>query len=131
MTRGGSSAAMSANKKLLERYFASLGDLDFTTVASCMADDVERIEWADGFPMSGVPKRGRANVIKEMEAPRKFQIRPLRMVEENNVVVAEEEVRVPKPEGGFFVGRALGIYELENGKLKRMSSWVAEDKTHP
>jgi ketosteroid isomerase-like protein len=121
---------MSPNKKIVETYQASLGDLDWAAVASCLTDDVERVEWADGFPSSGVPVRGRAAVVKDMEAPRKFQIQATRMTEENNVVVAECVVRVPLEEGGVFVGQSCSVYELENGKIKRMSSFVAENK-HP
>jgi uncharacterized protein len=123
-----SSAVMSLNKKVVETYQASLGNLDWPAVASCLTDDVERVEWADGFPSSGVPVRGKAAVIKEMEAPRKFQIQVTRMTEENNVVVAECVVRVPLEDGGQFVGRALSVYELANGKIQRMISFVAEEK---
>jgi len=122
-------ARVSANKNVVDTYQASLGNLDWDAVASCLADDVERVEWADGFPSSGVPVRGRAAVIKDMETPRKFQIQATRMTEENNVVVAECVVRVPLEDGGLFVGRALSVYELEDGKIKRMSSFVAADKT--
>jgi uncharacterized protein len=119
---------MSPNKKVVQTYQSSLGNLDWPAVASCLAEDVERVEWADGFPASGVPVRGKAAVIKEMEAPRKFQIQATRMTEENDVVVAECVVHVPLDKGGRFVGRALSVYELENGKIKRMTSFVAEDK---
>jgi uncharacterized protein len=121
---------MSANKKVVETYQTSLGNLDWAAVASCLTDDVERVEWADGFPSSGVPVRGKAAVIKDMETPTRFQILATRMTEENNVVVAECVVRVPLKEGGTFVGQSCSIYELENGKIKRMSSFVAENK-HP
>jgi uncharacterized protein len=122
-------ATMSPNKKVVETYLAALGNLDWPTVASCLADDVERAEWADGFAESGVPVRGKETVLKGLEAPRKFQLEAIRMIEENDVVVTEERVRVPLENGGVFVGRACGFFELENGKLRRMSSWVAEDKT--
>jgi uncharacterized protein len=121
---------MSPNKQVVESYQSSLGNLDWDAVALCLADDVERVEWADGFPSSGVPTRGKAAVLKEMDAPRKFQIEATRMTEENNVVVAECVVRVPLDNGTSFVGRALSVYELENGKITRMTSFVAEDKKH-
>jgi uncharacterized protein len=121
---------MTPNKKVVTTYLASLGNLDWPAVAACLADDVERIEWADGFPASGTPVRGKAAVLKELEAPHRFEIRTVRMTEEDNVVATESVVRVPMQDGSFFVGRTCGIFELENGKLKRMSSWVAEDK-HP
>jgi len=121
---------MSPNKEVVAAYQASLGNLDWAGVAACLTDDVERVEWADGFPQSGVPVRGRDAVVKDMETPRKFEIRATRMTEEDNVVVAECVVRVPLEDGGTFVGRALSVYELSDGKIKRMSSFVAEDK-HP
>jgi uncharacterized protein len=121
---------VSPNKKVVEAYQASLGNLDWGAVASFLTDDVERVEWADGFPTSGVPVRGKAAVIKDMEAPTKFQVQATRMTEENDIVVAECVVRVPLKEGGTFVGQACSIYELENGRIKRMSSFVAENK-HP
>jgi uncharacterized protein len=118
------------NKEVVASYQASLGNLDWVSVASCLADDVERVEWADGFPSSGIPVRGKAAVVKDMEAPRKFEIRATRMTEENDVVVAECIVRVPMDDGREFVGRAISVYELERGKIRRMSSFVAEDR-HP
>jgi len=121
---------VSTNKKVVEAYLTSLGNLDWEGVAACLADDVERKEWADGFAESGIPVRGKAAVLKGLEAPQKFHLQSIRMTEEDNVVVSETVVRVPLKDGGLFVGRACGIYELENGKLKRMASWVAEDK-HP
>jgi uncharacterized protein len=121
---------MSENKAVVEAYQASLGNLDWAAVASYLTDDVERVEWADGFPQSGVPVRGKAAVVKDMETTNKFQIQSTRLTEENNVVVAECVVRVPMKEGGTFVGRCCAVYELQNGKIRRMSSFVAENK-HP
>jgi ketosteroid isomerase-like protein len=121
---------MSPNKQVVETYQASLGNLDWAAVATCLTEDVERVEWADGFPSSGVPVRGKAEVVKSMEAPRKFLVQATRMTEENDVVVAECIVRVPLEHGGVFVGQCCTIYDLKNGKIKRMSSFVAENK-HP
>jgi uncharacterized protein len=119
---------MSPNKQVVETYLASLGNLDFDAVASCLSEDVEREEWADGFPESGDRVRGKVAVVKGLEAPRKFRIQATRMTEEENVVVAECAVHVPLDDGGEFVGRSCAIYELEDGKIKRMVSFVAEDK---
>jgi hypothetical protein len=59
---------MSPNKNVVEAYLASLGNLDWAGVASCRADEVERVEWADRFPGSGVPVPGKAAVLKEVDA---------------------------------------------------------------
>jgi uncharacterized protein len=121
---------MSSNKQTVETYQMALGNLDWATVASCLTDEVERVEWADGFATSGVPVRGKSAVLKDMETPNKFEIHARRMTEEDNIVVAECVVRVPLKDGGFFTGECLSLYELEDGKIKRMSSFVAENK-HP
>jgi ketosteroid isomerase-like protein len=121
---------MTSNKEVVATYQACLGNLDWAGVADTLTDDVERVEWADGFDSSGVAVRGKDTVVKGMEAPRKFEIRAMRMTEENDVVVAECVVRVPLDDGATFVGRALTAYELQDGKIKRISSFVAEDK-HP
>ncbi len=121
---------MTANKNLVESCQAALANLDWTAVGACLTDDVERVEWADGFPASGIPVRGKAAVLKEMEAPRRFEIRARRMTEENNVVVSESVVRAPLEGGGTFVGEACTIYELAGGKIRKISSFVAENK-HP
>ncbi len=130
MKRGAMSTVMGANKTVVQAYQASLGSLDWAGVASYLTDDVERVEWADGFPQSGVPVRGKAAGVKDMETTTEFQIRSTRLTEENNVVVAECVVRVPMKEGGTFVGQCCAVYEFENGKIRRMSSFVAENK-HP
>jgi ketosteroid isomerase-like protein len=121
---------MTTNKDVVATYQACLGNLDWAGVAATLTDDVERVEWADGFDSSGVPTRGKEAVVKGMEAPRKFELNAIRMTEENDVVVAEVQVRVPLDDGGTFVGRALTVYDLQDGKIKRISSFVAEDK-HP
>lgn len=53
------------------------------------------------------------------------------MIEENNSVFAECNVRVLMKEGGSLVFRARNIYDLEDGKVKRMSSFVIEPKDAP
>ncbi len=121
---------MSPNKQVVATYQESLGNLDWDAVTSCLTEDVERVEWAEGFPSSGVPVRGRTAVVKDMEAPRKFQIEATRLTEEDNVVVAECVVRVPLETGGMFVGQCCTIYDLEDGKIRRISSFVAENQ-HP
>lgn len=47
------------------------------------------------------------------------------MTEENNVVVAEGTVRVHKKEDKILTVQFCDIFELENGKIKRLSSYGA------
>jgi uncharacterized protein len=124
---------MSPNKKVIEKYFDSLSKMDRPALLSCLTDDVERVEWADGFPNSGVPVRGRAAFNQSIGDPPggNLQIETTRRTEENNIVVAESIVRVPMKEGGFLTLQACNIFELENGKIKRVNSFTAEVKNSP
>ena len=45
------------------------------------------------------------------------------MIEENNVVVAEGTARGSKKEGGYWRVQFCDIFEIENGKIKRLSSF--------
>ena len=49
---------MTPNKKVVESYFDALSRMDRSAVLSCLTEDVERVEWANGFPQSGVPVQG-------------------------------------------------------------------------
>jgi|SRR5580692_3831088 ketosteroid isomerase-like protein len=120
---------MSPNQPVVGTYQASIGKLDVATVASCLAEDVERVEWADGAATSGTWVRGRDAVLRDLEAPGTFEIRAVRMTEGDNVVVAGCVVRVPLDDGGSFVGRCCSVCELENGQIRRMSSFLAAEKS--
>lgn len=52
------------------------------------------------------------------------------MTEENNVMVAECIIRVPMKDDDFVPIQALDIFELENGKIKRPSSFTAQIKNN-
>jgi uncharacterized protein len=122
---------MSPNKKVVETYLTSW-PTDRAAALACLADDVERVEWADGFPTSGVPQRGKAVINQNLgdpETTKKIRIEIARMTEENNVVVAEGNVRVPMKEGGLIVVKFLNVFELENDKVKRWDTFTAEVKS--
>lgn len=125
MTRSPDSMAVSHNKNIVTKYFDSLSRLDRQAVLTLLTDDVQRVEWADGFPESGVPLTGKAAFsqnITDPPGPGGLKIEVLRMTEENNVVVAECTVHVPKKEGGFVTVRAWDVFEFEGGKVCRLDS---------
>jgi len=116
---------MSPNKQVIETYYANFSKLDRPGVLSCLTDDVEWIEWDDGFPNSGVPMRGKAAFSQNINDPPgggSLRIEIKRMTEENNVVIAECVVHVPIKDGDPIMIQAWDIFELENGKIKRLSS---------
>jgi uncharacterized protein len=109
---------MSSNKSVIESYFSSKG----TDYARLLADDVELIEWTDGAPASGVRTRGRAAYV-ENRGGREYETTISRMTEENNVVVAEGTARGVSKEGGAWRVEFVDIFEIENGKIRRLSAF--------
>lgn len=121
------SLRMSPNKKLVERYF---GTTERSRRAPLLAENVEWIEWGDGVPIGGVRHVGKTAYLQNYgdDAPR-AEIH--RMTEEGNVVVAEGTARVPKKDGTVLTVRFVDIFELENGRIVKKSSFGALLKDSP
>jgi ketosteroid isomerase-like protein len=117
---------MSSNKEVIESYFASTG----TEYARLLTDDVELIEWAEGVPVSGIRTHGRAGFV-ENRGNREYRTEIARMTEEANVVVAEGTARGVNPEGAPWMVHFCDIFELENGRVKRLSAFGASVKAPP
>jgi uncharacterized protein len=112
---------MSPNKKVIEAYMAST---DRSKVAALLTDDVEWVEWGNGVPSSGARSIGKAAFIQNF-GDDELHTEITRMSEENNVVVAEGIARVHRKDGGIVTVRFCDIFELESGKVKRLSSFGA------
>lgn len=112
---------MSANKKLVETYMATR---EKSKLGPLLADDVEWVEWGDGVPASGAITRGKEAVIKNYGDDDLWS-EVTRLTEENNVVVVEGTAHVTKKDGHSLSVRFCDIFELQNGKIKRKSSFGA------
>jgi uncharacterized protein len=121
MTQESISMAMSPNKKIIETHLTST---DRSKIAEPLADDVEWIEWGEGVPATGVRTNGKAAYLAN-SGDDELRTRINRMTEENNVVVAEGTARVHKKDGRILTVQFVDIFELENGKIKRKSSFAA------
>ena len=89
-----------------------------------LADDVEWVEWVDGVPSSGAVTRGKEAYIKNYgDDVVRGEVH--RLTEEKNVVVAEGTAHVTKKDGGKLSVRFVDIFELEDGKIRRKSSFGA------
>jgi uncharacterized protein len=111
---------MSSNKQVIESYLTSTG----TDYARLLADDVELIEWGEGGPATGIRTQGKAAYV-ENRGGGNYETRITRLTEENNVVVAEGVSWGTKPQGGSWRVQFCDIFELENGKVKRLSAFGA------
>ncbi len=112
---------MSENKQTVERYMDGFRKSDHDQILSCLTDDVE---WEIPGLFHAV---GRSDFDKEIEndafvgSP---SITISRMVEENDVVVAEGAVRVKKKDGDFLNAVFCDVFEMKNGKIKRLTSYL-------
>ena len=112
-------AVMSPNKKLVETYLKAS---EKSTRRALLADDVEWVEWGDGVPSTGGITRGKEAYIKNYgDNDVRGEIH--RLTEEGNTVVAEGTAHVTKKDGTKLSVRFVDIFELENGRIKRKSSF--------
>jgi len=127
LSRGATPEVMGSNKKLIETCLATK---DKSKLGPLLADDVEWVEWGDGVPASGVITRGKDAFIKNY-GDNELRSELHRLTEENNVVVAEGTAHVTKKDGTSFSVRFVNIFEVENNKIKRKSSFGALIKDTP
>jgi ketosteroid isomerase-like protein len=98
---------------------------DHALILSCLTDDVE-------WEIPGMLHvRGKAEFDKEIENEA-FVGHPdivvTRMIEEENVVMAEGSVRTRKREGGDLRLRFCDVFIMEAGKIKRLTSYLTDFK---
>ena len=116
---------MSENKRLIERYMAGFRATDHALILSCLTDDVE-------WEIPGMlHSRGKAAFDKEIENDA-FVGHPdivvTRMIEEENVVMAEGSVRTQKRDGGELRLRFCDVFVMEAGKIKHLTSYLTDFK---
>ncbi|MFY9716779.1 MAG: nuclear transport factor 2 family protein [Thermoplasmata archaeon] len=112
---------MSQNKKVIESHLAARNP---SRAAEFLADDFEWIEWGDGVPATGVRTLGKAAFVQNF-GDDELRNEIVRMTEEDDVVVVEGLAHVHKKDGRNFAVRYCNIFELENGRIKRKSSFGA------
>lgn len=114
---------MSENKATVERYMDGFGKSDHAQILSCLTEDIE-------WDMPGAFHLvGRDAFDKEIENPA-FVGRPIitisRMVEEDDVVVAEGAVRAQRKDGGLLDAVFCDVFVMEHTKIKRLTTYLTE-----
>ena len=113
------------NKKAVEKYMDGFNKSDHKQILSCLTDDVEWI-------LPGVfHLKGKDEFDKEIENPA-FVGRPTivvtRMIEENNIVIAEGTVRANKRDSGILNLIFCDVFEMKISKIKKLISYLMEVK---
>jgi ketosteroid isomerase-like protein len=113
---------MTVNKETVETYLDGFRKSDHEQILSCLTDDVE-------WEMPGVFHRvGKDAFDSEIEnegfvgSP---TITVTRMVEEDDVVVAEGAVRHEREEGQPLNAMFCDVFVMAGGRIKRLTSYMA------
>jgi uncharacterized protein len=116
---------MSVNKKTVERYLDGFRMGDHELILSCLTEDVIW-DLPGAFHLVG-----KQAFDKEIENPA-FQGHPViavsRTTEENDVVIVEGTVRAQKADGEFLNLAFVDVFEMLNGRICRLISYLMEVK---
>jgi ketosteroid isomerase-like protein len=116
---------MTPNKRTIDTYMDGFRKTDRPQILSCLTDDVE---WV--IP-GAFHVRGKDDFAKHI-VDEGFVGQPLitvtRLIEEDNVVVAEGSVRAPKQDGGFLNLAFCDVFDMRDGKIRRLVSYLMETK---
>ncbi|MBP2668018.1 MAG: hypothetical protein H6Q80_220 [Deltaproteobacteria bacterium] len=116
---------MTENKKTVERYMDGFMKSDHAQILSCLTEDVEW-EMPGTFRLAG--KEAFDKEIENDAFVGSPTITITRMVEENDVVVAEGTVRVKKKDGGILYAVFCDVFTMENAAIRRLTSYLVEVK---
>jgi len=114
---------MSPNKQTVQTYMDAFGRTDHAEILSCLTDDVE---WV--IP-GAVHLRGKEAFDGEIEndafvgSP---TITVTRMVEEDDVVVAEGSVRAARRDGGTLNAVFCDVFLMRDAKIRHLTSYLME-----
>ncbi len=112
---------MSANKDTVRRYMDAYGRWDHSEVLACLTEDVEWVV-PGAFHL-----RGREAFDREIEgqgAAGPPQIRVTRLVEEDDVVVAEGTVRNTLEDGGVPSLVFCDVFLMRDGRIRHLTSYL-------
>jgi ketosteroid isomerase-like protein len=112
---------MSENKKTVERYLDGFRTSDHAQILSCLTDDVIW-EMPGAFHLVG-----KAAFDKEIENEA-FVGRPTittsRMIEEDDVVIAEGAVRAKRVDGGLLSAVFCDVFEMKDARITRLTTYL-------
>jgi ketosteroid isomerase-like protein len=114
---------MTENKRTVERYLDGFRRSDHEQILSCLTEDVE---WRMPGAFHVV---GRDAFDGEIENPGFVgspTITLVRLIEENDVVVAEGAVRARKKDGGLLDAVFCDVFTMEAGRIRRLTTYLAE-----
>ncbi len=112
---------MTQNKQTIMDYLDGFRATDHTKILSCLTDDVT---W---YLPGAINLSGKEAYDKEIENEN-FVGSPtidlVRMIEENDIVVAEGTVKGKMKAGGEFESLFCDVFHMQNGKIKHLTTYI-------
>lgn len=112
---------MTPNKQTVTRYMDGFRATDRDVILSCLTDDVS---WSIPGMFDVRGKSQFANHIVDEGFAGRPVISVSRLVEENDVVIAEGSVRAPREDGSILDLAFCDVFEMRDGKISRLVSYL-------
>lgn len=112
---------MSKNKMIVEKYIDGFEKSDHQQILSCLTEDVI---WLIPGMFRKTGKKEFDSEIENENFVGSPTIQVSRMTEENNVVIAEGNVKSKMKSGEFLDASFCDVFEFESGKIKQLTSFL-------
>ncbi|ESU28847.1 hypothetical protein FLJC2902T_14440 [Flavobacterium limnosediminis JC2902] len=112
---------MTENKQTIQNYIDGFIASDHHKILSCLTDDVT---WdiPGMFSISGKEAFDKEIENDNFEGSPTIQI--IRMVEENDIVIAEGAVQGKMKNGGLLDALFCDVFHMRGGKIKHLTSYL-------
>jgi uncharacterized protein len=116
---------MTRNKQTVRRYMEAFRKSDHADVLSCLTEDVE---WVipGAFHLRGKPAFDRE--IENDAFVGRPSIDVTRLIEEEDVVVAEGRVRSARKDGGVLNAVFCDVFVMQDARIRHLTSYLMEVK---
>ena len=112
---------MSENKKMVQKYMDGFVAGDHEMILSCLTDDIVW-DMPGNFHLTGKEAFDKEIENENFEGSPAIQI--IRMIEENEIVVAEGTVQCKMKAGGMLDAVFCDVFHMEKGKIKQLTSYL-------
>lgn len=114
---------MKKHEELVTRYMDGFRRTDREQILSCLTDDVE---WEIPGMFHARGKEAFGEHIVDEGFAGSPDITVTRLIEEDDVVVAEGSVRAGRTDGSSLNLVFCDVFEIEDGKIRRLISYLME-----
>lgn len=115
-------------KQVVLQYIEGFNQSDHAKILSCLTEDV--VWYMPGF----FDLKGKKQFDSEIEN-KAFVGKPVvtisRLVEENNVVVAEGAVMAHMKDGGILDALFCDVFEFEQDKIRKLTTYLMQRNARP